>query len=89
MYGVARPVNAHNSPNCSSPALFARRDLHARHLGTRHNLGSRRESAGHRPELPRAAVPRQGRLLCHAAKQVSMHAIVLTGADVTEQCTQQ
>jgi len=67
MFGVRQPAASHDIPTCASPVLFARRSVHVRHLGAKPSLGSCRGLASKRTDL-RPAVPRQGRLQCHAAK---------------------
>lgn len=66
-FGVRQPAALHDTPTCASPVLFARRSLHVRHLGAKPSLGSCRGLSSKRNDV-RPAVPRQGRLQCHAAR---------------------
>ena len=79
MYGVARPAAAHGRPNCHSPGMFARRDLHTRHLGASLNFGSCKSSPFNQSRL---VTPRHGRLTCQAARQVSEHLKVSVSRDI-------
>ncbi len=66
-FGARQPAALHDIPTCASPVLFARRSLHVRHLGAKPSLGSCRGLSSKRNDV-RPAVPRQGRLQCHAAR---------------------
>ena len=68
-FGVSPCGASHEMLTCSMSTPVSRQGLHVRHLGSNHSLGSYRSLDLSRSDRLRPAVPRQGRLLCQAAKQ--------------------
>ena len=71
-YGVAPCQRTHEMLSCSMSNPVSRNGLRVRHLGSSHSLGSCRSLVRSRNDRLRPAVPRQGRLLCQAAKQAQV-----------------
>lgn len=68
-FGVSSRGASHETLTCSMSLPFSRQGLHVRHLGSKRSLSSCRSLAPLRSDRLRPAMPRQGRLLCQAAKQ--------------------
>lgn len=66
-FGVSPDGQCHSLLTCSMSIPVSRNGLHV--LGSSHSLTSCRSLARSRSDRLRPAVPRQGRLLCQAAKQ--------------------
>lgn len=67
-FGVSPDEQSHSLLTCSMSTPVGRNGLHVRHLGSSHSLKCR-SLISSRSDRLRPAVPRQGRLLCQAAKQ--------------------
>lgn len=71
-FGVSPCGTPHEMLTCSMSTPVSRNGLYVRHLGSGRSLGSCKSLVHSRSDRLRPAVPRQGRLLCQAAKQAQV-----------------
>ena len=72
-FGVSPSGAPHEMLSCSMSIPVSRNGLYVRHLGSSRSVGSCKSLVHSRSDRLRPAVPRQGRLLCQAAKQAQVN----------------